>query len=28
MWRLAAVDKFQIAMTPLRRMMRRSARRG
>ena len=28
MWRLAAVDKFQMAMTPLRRMMRRSARRG
>lgn len=28
MWRLAAVDKFQMAMTPLRRMMRRTARRG
>jgi hypothetical protein len=28
MRRPAAVDKFRMAMTPLRRMMRRTARRG
>ncbi len=28
MRRLAAVDRFRMAMTPLRRMMRRTARRA